>query len=490
MYVGLDLGTSVLKGIVMDNDGTIIASSSKEVPLVTPQPDWAEQSPEMWWSLTQDVLHYLCSQVDASKIQGIGISGQMHGLVAYNKSNEAVRRAIIWMDKRSSQEIEYILDTVGREQLYSQTGNPVFTGFLLASLLWLQRNEKELYSNIATVSSPKDYIAYKLCGTLRSEPTDALATAAFDYASGTWSEEILKAINLDPAIFPKIHPTFEPYGGVRDVVAKRIGLPAGIPIYGASDQAMAAMGLGLIENGQSTLALSTGGQFLVIGEHGIIDPHRRLHTLNHVLPNIGLYMAATLSAGFSLKWFKNSVLQRKEQSYPELMQGVGNIPIGSNGLFFLPFLAGERTPFFNPNLRGAFIGLAHSHSTEHMVRAIIEGVAFSMRHCLEVFDDLALLPKRIILGGGGAKNAVWRQVMSDTLNRPLETITVEDHSPFGAAIVAKFAPDNFAGLEEFYTKVIQPAEFIHPNENSASSYNALFAEYKEIAQKMNEQYQK
>lgn len=486
-YLGIDLGTSVIKGLVMNDTGHILASFSKETPLISRQPDWAEQSPEFWWSSTLEIINLLATKIDIKQVKGVGLSGQMHGLVAYDRNFNALRRAIIWMDKRSSKEVEEVLKLFG-PKLYQITGNPIFTGFLLASLLWIKKHESDVYQKIAKISSPKDYLAYKLTNALRSEPTDALATAAFDYKKDSWSNTIISGAKLKRTIFPEIQPTLNPYGEITQKIAKITGLVAGTPVFGASDQAMSALGTGLIQPGQASIALSTGGQFLVVAPKGLIDPKRRLHTLNHAFPNVGLYMAATLSAGFSLRWFKDFVTEQTDKNYQKFTEGIGQIEPGAQNLFFLPFLSGERTPYFNPNLRGAFIGLSSSHKRIHLARAIIEGVAFSMRECLEVFRELNLPLKKIILSGGGAQNPVWRQILADVLNLPMKTINVADHSPFGAAILAKFAQEGMDKLPAFYRQVINPIEYLYPHEKNVKKYAEFFSQYRQHAVIFNKNY--
>jgi xylulokinase len=359
------------------------------------------------------------------------------------------------IDKRSIEEVEYLIKTIVQKTLYTSTGNPVFTGFLLPSLLWVKKHEPDIYKKIYKVSSPKDYLALKLTGNLLCEPTDALATAAFDYKKNDWSAKVLKTCKIPISIFPSLIKTDQSYGGISKRVAHITGLPIGTPVFGGSDQSMAALGNGLIHKGDVAIAISTGGQFLVVGESGHIDPKRRLHTLNHAISDIGLYMAATLSAGFSLRWFKDEITGFKDITNPKFLEHIKDIPPGSDGLMFMPFLAGERTPYFNPNLRGAFIGLSHAHSRAHLIRAIIEGVAFSIKDCASVFRDMNLPMKHVILSGGGVKDPIWRQVITDCINMPTTTINVQDHSPFGAAILAKFAIEGFAKLPEFYERVIK-----------------------------------
>ncbi len=481
IYLGIDLGTTILKGIAMDDTGKILAVASKETPMITQQPSWAEQSPEPWWSNTLSIINLLGTKVNMKNVRGIGLSGQMHGLVAYDESMSPLRRAIVWMDKRSSQEVEDILSAIGHAAFYKITGNPIFTGFLLASLLWVKRHERAIYDKIAFVSSPKDYLAFKLTGELKTEPTDALATGAFDYNENTWSDKILEKVGIKKTIFPPIIATTDSYGGVTKRIAQFTGIPQGTPVFGGSDQSMAALGSGLIANGQATIAISTGGQFLVVAKKGQIDAKRRLHTLNHALPGVGLYMAATLTAGFSLKWFKNEINRATDVSYPKYLQEMDTIPPGSDGVFYLPFLAGERSPYFNSNLRAAFLGMSHSHNRLHLTRAILEGVAYSLRDCMNVFEDMHMNIDQTILSGGGAKDAIWRQILTNVINIPTMSINVQEHSPFGAAILAKFAQSGFENLPKFYEKIIQTSDYQYPNEKHVALYNSFYAQYKKHA---------
>ncbi len=486
LYLGIDLGTSMLKGLVMDDSGKILAIEAKETPMIARQPSWAEQSPELWWSNTLSIIQLLGTKVRLSNVKGIGLSGQMHGLVTYDENKLPIRRAIVWMDKRSGQEVEDILKVVGNISFYKTTGNPIFTGFLLASLLWLKRHESSLYKRITQVSSPKDYLAFRLTGQLKTEPTDALATGAFDYSKNTWSKKILNATEIKESLFPEIIPTTQSYGGITQQIAAITGIPEGAPVYGGSDQSMAALGSGLVSNGHAAIAISTGGQCLVVAKKGLIDSKRRLHTLNHVLPGIGLYMAATLTAGYSLKWFKNEINRSQEISYPKYLTRVETIAPGADGIFFLPFLAGERTPYFNSHLRGAFIGLSHSHKRLHLTRAILEGVAFSIRDCMKVFEEMKIPVRQTLLSGGGAKDAIWRQIITDVINMPTMSINIKDHSPFGAAILAKFAPDEFKGLEQFYENNLHTSDFMHPNEKNVATYAKLYSQYKKHADYLNQ----
>lgn len=487
-YLGLDLGTSVLKATIISDTGEILAANAKEIHIESPKKEFAEESPSVWWDTFNELLKRLESDVDFSSLKGVGLSGQMHGLVCYDDNFSVIRPAIIWADKRSTQQVEEVLQTITSEKVYDITGNPIFTGFLLPSLLWLKEHEPQTFNKLAKISSPKDFLALQLTENLKCEPTDALATGCFDYAKNDWSEEILKKMDIKRSLFPDIIPTTQAYGVVSFGASKKTGLPAGIPVFGGSDQSMAAMGAGLIEEGNSLLAISTGGQFLVVRKKGSLDAKRRLHTLNHAIDGVSISMAATLAAGLSMKWFKTKIMDQLDSAYDTFIQGIDNIPPGSDGLIYLPFLAGERTPYFNANLRGAFIGQTLNHTRYHFIRAIMEGVAFSFREGLESFRENGVQIDRITLSGGGTKNATWRQIITNVLNIPTQMINIDDHSPFGAAVYAKFAQEGFNELPAFYKKTISANRHLNPHKATVEMYDKLFQEYRQHAEYLNKTY--
>jgi xylulokinase len=488
-YLGLDLGTSWLKATIIDDNGKIVASSNKEGFISSVEHGFAEENPFDWWRNFMEILENLREKCDLTKIKSIALSGQMHGTVCYDKTLNLLRPAIIWPDARSSKQVEQIEKEFGKEKIYKITGNPVFTGLMLPNLLWIKENEPRIYKQIYKISSPKDYLALQLTGKLFCEPSDALATACYDYQKQDWSTEMIKKSGLNQSFFPEIIPTSKPYGGITKTVAEVTGLPAGIPVYGGSDQAMAAMGCGCIEEGQSLLAISTGGQFWVVTEKKIYDKKRRLHTLNHAIDKYGLTMAATLSAGLSLQWFKSNVLGQIDTSFDSFIKDIDTIQIGANGLTFYPYLAGERTPFFNASLRGAFIGQSLEHNRLHFVRAVMEGVAFSFKNCLETLTDSGIEVRKIRLSGGGSKNAIWRQIITDVLNIPTEIINIEDHSPYGAAVFAKFALEGTKNLSAFYKNALVVQNKQTPIKKNVEKYKAVYEIYKQHASYLNNFYQ-
>lgn len=489
-FLGLDLGTSMLKATVIHATGRILAFEAQEIPIDSPSSGWAEEDPDMWYSVFGDLLSRIHKKVSLKDIRAVGLSGQMHGLVTYRNDFKPVRPAIIWADKRSAKEVEEIKHSLSDRYIYKTTGNPLSTGFLLPSLLWIKKHEKDIYKSVAHISSPKDYISYRLTGNLRCESSDALATGCYDYLHDTWATEMLKKLTITPELFPSVISSTSPYGLITTQASQALNIPSGIPVYGGSDQSMAALGSGIVSNGQALIAISTGGQFLVCAEKGVLDKQMRLHTLNHAIPNRGLYMAATLSAGLSLKWLKNNIFQEKQASYDSYTKNIHTLPIGSNGLYYFPYICGERTPYFNPYLRGAFIGLSLEHNQNHLIRAVMEGVSFSFREGLEIFDQLHLQVSAITISGGGSKNPIWCQMTADTINKPVSTISIDDHSPYGAAVHALFSSEKYTigQMKKFYTQNISVSHTYQPNKKNVTLYNKLFRNYRLHAQYLNTQY--
>lgn len=483
--IGLDVGTSVIKGVAVNGEGEILASHSLEHLTTNPQPGYAEQEPDGWWQSATEILQVLTSHIDPKSVRSVGLSGQMHGLVIYDGSGHPVRPAIPWLDQRSTGEVTTLRRTVGDAEIYEITGNPMYSGFLLPTLMWVMTHEPDARNRAHQVSSPKDFLAAMLTGHLSTEPTDALATGAFDYHTNNWSEKMIATAGVSTQLFPPIISTDTPYGTITEEAARETGLPAGIPVFGGSDQSMAAVGNGLIQEGQALVSISTGGQFLVVAPKGILDGRRRLHTLNHAKREVGLYMAATLSAGLSLRWFKNEVCKLLHISYDDFLKGVEDVAPGSNGLMFLPFLSGERTPYFNPNLKGGFIGLTREHTQLHMARAIMEGVAFSMRECMNVFTDLHIPIEELVISGGGGKSKAWRQIVTDVLEIPTITLNITDHSPFGAAIWARFADGNLGDMAEYLRRTIKKVDTVKPVKKRSTTYRRIFEAYKALADEMN-----
>ena len=437
LLMGIDLGTSSTKTVLIDASGHLLASTAREYPVDTPQPGWAEQDPETWLAAAVETMGgALCqAQVAPAEIAAIGLSGQMHGTVCLDKRGDALRPAIIWADQRSRDQVARVYRELGAERLGAWTGNPLATGFMLASWLWLRDETPEVARATAQLLLPKDYLRYRLTGELGSEPSDGSSTLLFDTAGRDWSAPLQEALEIDPMLLPPVHGSAEVAGGLRTEIAVRTGLRAGTPVvFGGSDQALQALGHGVVEPGIVSCTIGTGGQLFAPCPAPVYDPQLRLHLFCHALPNRWHLEAAILAAGLSLRWLRDNVLQG--WSYAALADAACRVPPGSERLFFLPHLAGERTPHMDPQATGAFIGLTLRHGREHMARAVMEGVVFALRQGLELMKVLGVPIERIVASGGATAHPLWLQLQADIFNRPIYRTTTVEAAAVGAALLA------------------------------------------------------
>jgi xylulokinase len=435
--VGIDVGTSGVKGVAIDHSGEVLALSEEHYPLATPRAGWAEQDPEDWWRATSAVLERLGDT--AGSPTAIGLSGQMHGLVALDGRDEVIRPAILWNDQRSARECEEIEQTVGFERLIELTGNRALAGFTAPKLLWLRRHEPDSYDRIARIALPKDYVRLRLCGAHATDVSDASGTLLFDVRDRRWSEQMLSALELDAAWVPPALESPE----VSGVTA------AGVPVAaGGGDQAAGAVGVGADRPGPASVVLgSSGVVFAALGQFAA-DARGRVHAFCHAVPGAWHAMGVMLSAAAALTWFRGVA---GGGGYGELLEGAARWPPGVEGLLFLPYLAGERTPHADPDARGAFIGLELRHDTGALARAVLEGVAFGLRDSLDLLSELDAAISVARVSGGGARSELWLQIVASVLELPLERVAVDEGAAFGAAILAGVAggvwADVHAGVE-------------------------------------------
>ena len=435
--VGIDLGTSSVKALIIDDAGSIRGVASAGYPILTPREGFAEQEPRAWWKATAEAVRRVLSSsgVPPQSIAAVGLSGQMHGMVPLDERGHVIRPAIIWPDQRSAQDVQEIYRVVGREEVGRLTLNPVFTGFLLTSMVWMKRVEPELFGRISTVLLPKDYLRFQLTGTLGTEITDASSSGAFDITRRAWADGLLGSLGIPRRLFPSCAAPTDTVGTVTAAAASDTGLAAGTAVIaGGSDQPMQAVGSGLTDAGTLSITTGTGGQLLALTETPLWNPRMNTHTYCHVIPGAWYAMAATLSAGLSLSWFARGVA--RVDDLPSLTAEAAHVPAGCEGLTFLPYLAGERTPHLNPDARGMFHGLTLRHERAHLTRSIMEGVAYSFRDCLETLVSFGVPIRRIVAAGGGARNPLWLQIQADILGRPIETTTSPEEASLGAAIAA------------------------------------------------------
>lgn len=489
--LGIDLGTSGLKTVLFDETGLKIASSTVEYDLIQPQNGWAEQDPNLWWSATistvKDVLAK--SKITSSDIKGIGISGQMHGLVMLDQNGEVIRNAILWCDGRTAKQCEEITQKVGREKLIEITANPALTGFTAGKILWVRENEPENYAKCETILLPKDYLRFKLTGKFGAEVSDASGTNLFDLKNRDWSNEILDILELDKKMFPQMAESADIAGNISEEAAKITGLDeTTIVCYGAGDNAAAAIGTGVVSEGKAFTTIGTSGVIFAHSDQPQIDKGGRVHTFCSAVPKAYTVMSCTLSAGLALKWFRDNFCSSEEEvakllscdSYALIDSGVEKIEIGSDHLIFLPYLMGERSPILDEKARGVFFGLSAIHTKYHMARAIMEGVMFAQKHCLEVINEMGVYPNQMYACGGGGKSKIWRQMMADMYAANVITNQNEEGPALGVAILASVASGIYSDIPTACEKLISKKAEQAPIKENTDKYEPYFEIYKSL----------
>ncbi len=489
-FIGLDIGTSAAKAVLIDQDGKILAIGQHEYPLYTPFPLWSEQNPSDWWEGSKKAIQQAISKasINASEVAGIGLTGQMHGSVFLDKNDHVIRPALLWNDQRTAKECDQITDLVGYEKLIEIAGNPALTGFQAPKILWLRNNEPDHYDRVAKVLLPKDYIRFLLTGEYASDCSDAAGTLLLDLKTRDWSEVLLQKLALPREWFPKVYEGSHITGKLLPKVAHELGLPSGIPVVaGGGDNAAAAVGTGIVRSGLVSSSIGTSGVVFAHSDDIRLDPKGRLHTFCHAVPGKNHLMAVTLSAGNSLRWLRDAF--REPLNLPEsaktidydLMSGMAaNVPAGSEGLIFLPYLSGERTPHLDPLASGAFIGLTARHSAAHMVRAVMEGVAFSLKDGFEIMDGLALPIDQVRAIGGGGKSALWCQIQADVFTKEVVNLAVEEGPAFGAALLAIAADQDADGVTNVSESCVQTTKKYIPDMQSVEKYKTMYSIYKEL----------
>ena len=482
--LGIDLGTSSLRAALIGETGKTVAIAGKEYPILSIRKDWAEQDPEHWWQALKYSIQLIFKQskIKSCEIKGIGFSGQMHGLVAIDRSGKCLRNAIPWVDKRSQKECEQLKSKIGKERLYRITGIPAFPGFLLPSLLWIKKNEPGIYDRIFKVLSPKDYLRSRLTGEFLSEPTDGCATLLMDVSRRKWSAEVLSKTGIKGSIIPELVESGSIAGRITKTAAEDTGLAAGtLAVAGGGDQAMGAIGIGMVEPGLAASVLGTGGQFITAVKKPVLDPKQRIHTLCHAMPGAWILMGAILSAGLSLRWLRDSFLK---ENYFQFDEYAKKAPAGSDGLAFFPYLLGERTPYMNPDLKGCFYGITLGHNKGHLVRAVMEGVTFAMKGSLDIFQELGVKIDRVVASGGGAKSVFWKQMQADIYNRNIYSINQQEHSVYGAALLAGVGTGIFRNLKEACSKRIKYSLSSKPHPANVKIYSGIEKTRKELISKI------
>jgi xylulokinase len=489
--MGIDVGTTSARVLVIDDLGQVVANATAEYPMYTPRPLWAEQNPEDWWQAVLLAIPQALAdaQITSAEVAGIGLTGQMHGLVLLDAEGQVLRPCIMWNDQRTAAQCAWIMETIGRERFLELTMNPALPGFTAPKIIWTRENEPEVYARVAHVLLPKDYLRYRLTGVYATEVSDASGTVLLDVGQRRWSEEVLRALGIPREWLPRCVESPAIMGEITTEVAALTGLRAGTPVVGGGgDQAASAVGSGIVEPGLVSVTLGTSGVVFAYTEAPARDPQGRLHTFCHAVPNKWHVMGVTLSAGGSFRWLRDT-LGMEEKSvaalsgvdpYEILTAEASNAPVGCEGLLFLPYLTGERAPYPDPNARGAFFGLTLRHSKRHMVRAVLEGVAYSLRDCLEIFRDLGIPIRQVRAAGGGARSLVWRQVMADVFGTELVTINVIDSTAFGAALLAGVGTGIYPSVSAACAATVRIVERVTPVAGNQVIYNNYYPVYRSL----------
>ncbi len=496
--LGLDIGTTGVKAALFAaEDGRTLASAFEDYPLYHPFPGWAEQDPEDWWRATCAATQACLAQAHArgittKEVRGVGLSGQMHGLVLLDAQDRVLRRSIIWSDQRSAAECDWITHTVGAERLIDLTSNPALTGFTAPKALWVRTHEPELFARAGHLLTPKDYIRYRLTGVLAMEISDAAGTLFLDVRRGEWSSELLERIGLDANLLPPVRRSIDVCGEITSEVAKLTGLAAGTPVAGGgADNACGAVGSGVVKPGTVLLSIGTSGVVLVHSTEPLVDrsgPLPRAHTFNHSVPNTWYLMAVTQAAGLSFRWLRDHLglpemaLARwgVGDAYDLLAAEAAGAPPGCEGLLFLPYLQGERAPHLDPEARGGWIGLTARHDRRALIRSVLEGVAYSMRDCFQIIREQGLPIEQIRVTGGGARGVLWRQILADVLESELATTQVEEGPSFGAALLAGVAAGVYPTVEAACDATIRPGTRTEPDTARTATYRQYYQVYQAL----------
>jgi xylulokinase len=477
--IGIDIGTSSTKTTIVDQDGKIITWVDEEYRINSPQPGWAEQDPETWFAAVVNTLRKAVEQsrIPVDQVAGIGLAGQMHGLVCVDKAGAPLRPAIIWADHRSKREVDDLKDRIGIEHQAEWLGNPLATGFMLPSWLWLQKNEPAVTSSTRFLLLPKDYIRFRLTGKFGAEPSDASSTLLFDPHSKTWSLPLLEEIQLSPDKLPPIRGSAEIAGGLLPEISAATGLLSGTPVvFGGSDVSLQALGQGITEPGTVSCTIGTGGQLFAPVSMPVHDPQLRLHLFCHSIPDRWHLEAAILSAGLSLRWLRDNLWAG--QSYSSLVDPAQDVDAATRGLFFLPYLVGERTPVMDPDIRASFVGLGLEHRQAHLVRAVMEGVVFALRQGLELMGSLGVSIDRLVATGGATNHPLWLQLQADIFNQPVYIAKTSQATGFGAAVLAGIGTGLFSGPQSIpFLSQQTKVDPVLPSPERVDMYNSAYQQY-------------
>lgn len=476
LYIGVDLGTSAVKLILMEADGTIKNVVSKEYPLYFPKPGWSEQKPEDWWEGVTEGIKELTKDFDKSKVAGISFGGQMHGLVILDEQDQVIRPAILWNDGRTGKETNYLNEVIGKDKLSAYTANIAFAGFTAPKLLWVKANEPKLFEKINKVMLPKDYIAYKLSGVHCSDYSDASGMLLMDVKNKCWSKEMLTICGVTQEQMPKLFESYDVVGALKPEVANELGLSTQCKVVaGAGDNAAAAVGTGTVGDGRCNISLGTSGTIFISSKEFGVDENNALHAFAHADGSYHL-MGCMLSAASCNKWWMDGIIGTKEYQSEQAQI----TKLGENQVYFLPYLMGERSPHNNPDARGTFIGMTMDTTRADMTQAVLEGVAFAIRDSLEVAKSLGIQIERTKICGGGAKSSLWKKIIANVLNLKVDVIESEEGPALGSAMLAAVANKEYTSVEEAAEKIVKVIDTIEPTDDLVQKYEVKYNKFKQI----------
>jgi xylulokinase len=488
--MGIDVGTTGTRAVIARPDGHVVSAATVDhQPIQMLRPGWAEQNAEDWWQAAIGAVRRALqnSALKASDIAAVGLSGQMHGVALLDKAHAVLRSAIIWCDQRTQAQCDWITSRIGADRLISFVSNPALTGFSAPKLLWIRENEPEIYERAGHFLLPKDYVRFRLTGEFATDVSDASGTLLLDVVNRRWSNEVLSVLQIDPAILPTVHESIEITGEVTREAALLTGLHAGTPVVaGAGDQAASAVGNGIVSPGLTSATLGTSGVIFSYTEMPKIDPRGRVHTFCHAVPKKWHVMGVTQGAGLSLRWFREQMGETESwyarqvalDPYDVIIEEARRVSPGSDSLLFLPYLMGERTPHLDPLARGMWFGLTAAHTRGHLIRSILEGVAFSLRDSLEILKELEIPVHQVRASGGGSRNPLWRQIQSEIYGKELVTLRESEGSAYGAALLAGVGGKVYSSVPEAAKETIRISAQLTPDPRRAKSYDKLYAIYR------------
>ena len=497
MLLGIDIGTSSVKAVLYDPDTVeVVAVAQSEYPIYKPTPTRAEQNADDWWIETAKVVRRVTAHAGRRDVIGIGLCGQMHGTVLLDRQQRLLHPAIVWPDQRSAAQCAELIERIGAKRYVEIAGTLPATGFMAATLLWLRENNPALLDNVAQVILPKDYVRLKLTGNIATDPSDAAGTGLFDVTNRVWSDEILRGAGLPSAIFPPVLEAQALAGELTAEAAAALGLSDGIPVLvGCADQPAQALGSGIITPGTAGINIGSGGQVVTpflpkVGAVPLIPTDPRLHVFNHAVPGMWYILGAILSAGLSLRWLRHvmGLDDLGKAAYERFSAAAAVVSPGAEGLIFLPYLSGERTPYMDSLARGGFIGLSYYHEQGHLARAVMEGVAFALRHALEISIELGGEVETLVAAGGGGESDVWRQILADVIGLPLQKSLLTEQAGIGAALLAGVGIGIYSTFEEACQQSAQYGELTEPHPERRTLYDALYEEFKALYPRLREDF--